>query len=779
MYLIDVVLPLPLFQTFYYLSNSLLIPGIRIIVPFKNTKLIGIVKSCEEIENFNSLPDFEYKYIEEIIDDEPILPYKLFPFLEWVSDYYLTPIGLVYKIALPSGVFTIPQKRIYLTQEGKKALKNGELPEIFSIVKKRGYSLKYFLKKTHIPLIRLKKYEKNGWIVLKTQFPKIKIPTEKFLKIKKDIEEPQNEILKYLKEKDGVPERILKKIFPKEEIKRLLEEGVLERIEVPKIRKILLPFEVPEKYELTTSQKKVLKDIEKLLKKRDFCPILLFGVTGSGKSLIYIELIKKILAEKKRVLVLVPEIALTTYMETFLIKYLGEKIALLHSGLSPQQKFSEWIKILKGDADIIIGTRSAIFAPVEKLGLIIVDEEHDPSYKEENLACKYNARDLALIRGKMEKIPVILGSATPSVKTYYLAKKGKYYLFTLKERPFTKIPQIKLIKNKKSALISEELKKEIKGALNKGKSVFLYLNRRGYAPLVRCQECQYLWECPNCGIPLTYHKEENALLCHYCDFQISSFTICPNCGGIKMKFYRAGTEKIEEEIKKLFPDVNVLRLDKDAIRTEKRLLEVLEKIYTTESKIIIGTQMGVHGHNFPEVNLVGVLKAEEGLFLPSYKAGERTFQLLIQASGRAGRKTEQGKVVFQTALPENYVIKHALAQDYESFYEEEIKMRKEHGFPPFKRLAIIRVEGIKEEKVREEILKIKDILKKLAENFKNLEILGPAPCPFRKLKGVYRWHIILKDTLYKNLNYILKRFLEVYKKSPLKLVIDIDPEEIL
>lgn len=785
MYLVDVILPLPLYQSFFYLSKDFLVPGIRVLAPFRNYFLIGIVKECSKITEEELSPEIDYRWIEETLDTLPLIPSSLFKFLEWVSQYYLTPIGLLYKIALPPGVFSLPQRKIYLTEKGKKAIEEGYLPEEFSLIKKKGYNLKYFIKKTGTSLKEIDKFKKEGWITIKAEFPQTKIPTESFIRLKNSIKIEERflekEIIKYLEKKTEVPEKILKKRFSSKEIKTLLEAEILEKVEYPRIRKIMISLEVPKEYKLTSLQKEVFEEIRNLIIQGGFKPALLYGVTGSGKSFIYIEIIKEILKNKKGVLVLVPEIALTTYMEMLLLNYFKERIALLHSGLSPSERLSEWMRILNDDADIVIGTRSAIFAPIKKLGLIIVDEEHDPSYKEENLACKYHARDLALIRGKLENIPVILGSATPSIKSFYFAKKGKYHLFTLKERPFASLPEIRFVESKPFKFISEELEKEMEKMLKRGKSIFLYLNRRGYAPLVECDECHYIWSCPNCGIPLTYHKEEKSLLCHYCNFEMTSLTICPQCRGFKMKFKKAGTEKIEEEIKKIFPQTEVIRIDRDAVNTEKRLLQVLEKLYKPEPKIIVGTQMGVHGHNFPEVDLVSILKAEEGLFLPHYKAGERTFQLLMQASGRAGRKREKGKVIFQSSIKDHYAIKYALEQNYEGFYEEEIKLRKKFLFPPFVRLVVIRIEGIKEEKVKEKCIEAKKYLENLflEMNIKHAEIMGPAPCPFRKLKGFYRWHIILKAKNYKPINNALLKFLINFKVTGLKLSIDIDPEDLL
>lgn len=771
MYLVEVILPLPVYKTFHYFSPNFLLPGIRVLVSFRKSKLIGIVKSCERVER----KEKNYKVIEETLDEKPMVNSFLIQFLEKVAEHYIVPIGIVYKIALPSGIFSLPPKRIYLTPEGEIALKKGFLPEEFVFIKKRGITLKSFLKKNpSLNLRKIKEYESRRWITLKVEYPKVKIPTEVFLRFKeKEINNLKLE--KFFKVSPQIPEKILLKEISKKELEKWIRDGVLERIEIPKFRKVTVPYVGEINYHLTQRQREVFEGIKNLVEKKNFQPILLFGVTGSGKSLIYLELIKEILSQNKRVMILVPEIALTSYMEMFILRHFKEEVALLHSALSPGERLSEWIRILEGQAKIVLGTRSAVFAPIEKLGLIIVDEEHDSSYKEEYLPCKYHARDLALLRAKIENLPIILGSATPSIKSFYLALQGKYQLFVLKERPWTNLPQTRLIENKEFKIISTELKREIEKTLEEGHSVFLYLNRRGYAPLVLCEECHYIWNCPNCGIPLTYHKDEEALLCHYCSFGLKSLRVCPNCGGIKIKFKRMGTERVEEEIKKIFKKVEIVRLDRDTINSEKRLSEILRKIYEDKPKIIVGTQAGVHGHNFPQVSLVGILRAEEGLFLPHYKASEKTFQLLIQACGRAGRGEKEGKVLFQTLLKDHYVIKYALNQDYESFFKEEIKLRQKFNFPPWVRMALVRLEGLKEDRVIKKITEIKKFL----ENFENLEILGPSPAPFKRLRGFYRWHLILKAKKYKFIHQALRELVKNFKISGIKMVIDLEPEEIL
>ncbi len=789
MYLINAVLPVPLYQTFDYISEEFIEPGIRVLLPFGHQKLIGIVKSYQKIESEKDLnPEIEYKYVEDQIDDFPICPSFLMNFLDWVSSYYLSPPGITYKIALPSGIFTPPKRYVFLTEKGKELLQKGELPEELKILKDKKYTLKFFQNKTGLKPHKIRKFVKDGILFIEKVFPEIKVPVESFVRLKtyeekKEFSEKEREIIEFIKTSGGeVWKKLLNQRYGSAVIKKLINKGILEEIKIPKTRKIPFQGNFKKEYQLTPSQGKVWEEIKTLLEKREFSPILLFGVTGSGKSLIYIEAIKHTLSQNKQVLVLVPEISLTTYMEAFLIHHFKSKIAVLHSGLSPGERLNEWLKILKDEAQIVIGTRSAVFAPLKNLGLIIVDEEHDSSYKEEGLSCKYHARDIAIQRAKMENIPIILGSATPDIKTFYFAKKGKYHLFTLKERPFSTLPEIRVVKFEGKNFLSQEFIKEMEKTLEEGKAVLVYLNRRGYAPVIKCKECGYIWTCPNCGIPLSFHKEEQEFLCHYCGFKLDKLYVCPECKGTKIKFLKFGTQRIEEEIKKIFPEVSVIRLDRDAVSTEKKLLQIMEKLYEKGPKVIVCTQMGIHGHNFPGVSLVGILRAEEGMFLPYYKASEKTFQLLIQACGRAGREKEKGKVIIQTSLDSHYVIKYALSQNYEKFFEEEIKLRKKFRFPPFSKLALIRIEHPSEKRVQESIKNVFDFLYKKrseqSEKIKDLQILGPSPCPFPKLRGYYRWHIILSSPKIKEIHLVLKELIE---KGPFKekIIIDINPEEII
>lgn len=780
MYLAQVLLPLPLPKGFDYLSDQYLLPGTRVVVPFGRQHLVGLIWQCFETSLEKLDPLLEYKEISEILEHFPLYPPRFFPLLEWVSNYYHTPLGIVLKMALPSGVFKIPERRVRLTTEGKKVLKGDiRLRSLFDSLQ-RGISLKGLIKKGRFKIKEVKEWERLGLVKIETIIPRTKIPVEVFYRLKvAPLEGSIDRLVAIFGENTEVPEVVLREKLKKGEIERFLKGGYLERVELPKTRRITFPTDFQVDYVLTSLQREVLNRLVRAYEEGSKKPFLLHGVTGSGKSLIYLELIKEVLKKGKRVLFLLPEIALTHYVERMLYECFKDKIAVLHSAITPTQKLSEWIKILEGRAQIVIGTRSAVFAPVENLGLIIVDEEHDSSYKEEQLPCKYHARDVAIVRGRHEGALVLLGSATPSVKSYFFARTDKYELLTLKERPFVTMPDIQLVPVKRFRWISEEVLKEIETTLVKGRSVFVYLNRRGYAPLVICEDCDYVWSCPNCGIPLTYHKSEERLLCHYCSFGLPTNLLCPHCKGNNYKFYRAGTERIEEELAKLFPEIEILRFDRDVVSSERKLKEVLDKLYDPNPKIIVGTQMGVHGHNFPQVNLVVVLRAEEGLFLPHYKAEERTFQLLLQAEGRAGRKDEKGRVLIQTNQKDHYVIKYALKQDYEGFFQEEILKRKRYGFPPFVRLAVFRFEGLNEESLRERLIELKNDMEecRTAKDLP-LEILGPSPAPIRKLRGLYRWQIIVKSISIKALH----QFLELYRRIDLRgirMTLDIDPEELL
>jgi len=788
-YLVEVLYPQPVAKSYHYLSKSSLQPGQRVLVRIRGSLTVGLVYKCEVLTLDKLSPNIKYKEIEEVLEDYPIYPESLFPFLERVANYYLTPLSLVLKAALPSGLFKVPTKRLCLTPYGRSLVLQREDLAILRILLDKELSLREFLRRASLSRNEIKKLESQGILNIKTKLSASRFSKERIVRVRKREELPP-ELKELFEETDELPYNLLVKKLNARKIKGFVKEGYLEIYEIPRLRKINLMAEDIVSHALTPLQQRVAEGIWEKVQSFTFQPILLYGITGSGKTLVYLELIKRVLAEGKNVLVLLPEIVLTSYMERQILRRFEGEVAVLHSALPPSQRLAEWMRILRGEARVVIGTRSAVFAPVENLGLIIVDEEHDPSYKEENFAPRYQARDVALMRGSLYGIPVLLGSGTPSVKSFYFAKKGKYHYFELLERPKTLPPEVKLVENRSFSLFTKEALAQIEKTLFAGKSVFVFLNRRGYAPLVRCEDCHYVFTCPNCELPLTYHLGDKALKCHHCFFEISSGILCSHCGSGYIKYLRAGTERVEEELKRHFPTFDIVRFDRDSAGSEKRLNELIGRLYSPHPKIIVSTQMGVHGHNFPRVSLVVVLRAEEGLLIPTYKSTERAFQLIMQALGRAGRKDERGTVLLQTAFPEHYVIKYALAQDYKGFFEEEIRRRKDFVYPPFVRLAVLKLSGVKEEKVVEvgEVL-WRELEKVRKERGLNCLVYPPAPAPLRKLRGLYRWHILIKSSRHEYLRELLSSGVLLsprasarglpFKIHGIKVELDLDPEDLM
>ena len=799
-YLVEVLYPQPVYKSYHYLSKSPLQPGQRVLVRIRSSRTVGLVYKCEVLALDKLSPNIKYKEIEEVLEDYPIYPESLFPFLQSVANYYLTPLSLVLKAALPSGLFKVPTKRLSLTSYGRSLVLQREDLASLRVLLDKELSLREILKRASLSRNEIKKLESQGILNIKTELPASRFSKERVVRVRKREGLPP-ELKELFEETEELPYSLLVKKLTSRKIKGFIKQGYLEVYEIPKLRKINLMAEDIVSHALTPLQERVAEGIWERVQSFTFQPILLYGITGSGKTLVYLELIKRVLAEGKNVLVLLPEIVLTSYMERQILRRFEGEVAVLHSALSPSQRLAEWMRVLRGEARVVVGTRSAVFAPVDNLGLIIVDEEHDPSYKEENFAPRYQARDVALMRGSLYGIPVLLGSGTPSVKSFYFAKKGKYHYFELLERPKTILPEVQLVENRSFSLFTKEALAEIEKTLEASKSVFVFLNRRGYAPLVRCEDCNSVFTCPNCELPLTYHLDDRALKCHHCFFEISSRILCPNCGSCYVKYLRAGTERVEEELKRLFPTFDIVRFDRDSAGSEKRLNELLERLYSPHPKIIVSTQMGVHGHNFPRVSLVVVLRAEEGLLIPTYNSAERAFQLIMQALGRAGRRDERGKVLLQSAFPEHYVVRYALAQDYKGFFEEEIRRRRDFVYPPFVRLAVLKLSCVKEEKVVEvgEAL-WRELEKVRKERGLNCVVYPPAPAPLRKLRGLYRWHILIKSSRHEYLRELLSSgvFLSprasfgssdlspralarglFVKNYGIKVELDLDPEDLM
>ncbi|EJO5347938.1 primosomal protein N' [Clostridium botulinum] len=515
---------------------------------------------------------------------------------------------------------------------------------------------------------------------------------------------------------------------------------------------------------------------------------LIHGVTGSGKTEIYMHLVKKLIQEGKDSIILVPEISLTPQMVERFKGRFGKDIAVFHSKLSDGERFDEWLRVKRGQVKVAIGARSAVFLPFKNLGAIIIDEEHESSYKSDSNP-KYNARDIAEFRCINEGCKIILGSATPSLETYYRSKNQIIDLITMKDRiEGASMPEIKIVDMREElmsgnkSIFSRELFKDISIRLENKEQIILFLNRRGFSTFVSCRQCGYVFKCKNCDISLTYHNRDSSLRCHYCGANIKIPKKCPKCNSKYVKYFGAGTEKVEKAIKKYFPEVRTLRMDLDTTRTKGAYENIYKTFKNGKADILIGTQMIAKGLDFENVTLVGVLAADMSLNLPDYRSGERTFQLITQVSGRAGRGKKKGKVLIQSYNPENYSITSAAEGDYSGFYNNEIKIRKDMNYPPFSKILLINLSSKYEQKLIKNTHKISIILKNILSKYDNLNMLGPCPSPLSKIKEMYRWQIILKGNVQTNIMKEIQKIVytsleQVY--NDIRVSIDINPNSLL
>ncbi|MDX1778527.1 MAG: primosomal protein N', partial [Thermodesulfobacteriota bacterium] len=511
-----------------------------------------------------------------------------------------------------------------------------------------------------------------------------------------------------------------------------------------------LPDKAPQP---NKEQQAIIETIKRGVDSGKYAPFLLHGVTGSGKTEIYLKVIEETLKLGREALVLVPEISLTPQLLNRFRSRFGDAIVLLHSRLSPGERYDGWRRIQKGMVKLAVGTRSAIYAPFEQLGIIIVDEEHDASYKQEE-KLRYNARDLALVRAQIDGAVVVLGSATPSLESYYNTQEGKLTLLTLAERVEGRpLPTIEVVDMKeehsnnkdKTRDLSSRMKEALKERITHNQQSLLFLNRRGFAPCIICWECGHVFGCPNCSVSLIHHQREKSLQCHYCSYEIPTPDLCPQCGGIRLQLVGWGTERLEEEVKSLLPEAHVERMDRDTTRGKWGHTKVLKRFTAAPKGVLIGTQMIAKGHDIPGVTLVGVISADSSLNFPDFRSSERTFQLLTQVAGRAGRGTIPGEVIIQTFNPHHYSIRASQQQSFSLFYEEEMKFREELKYPPFSRLINFKLEGTSKTKTAtcaERLGALAQALWKKGSRYqKEVEILGPSTSPWEKMKGKYRYQM--------------------------------------
>ncbi|MDH3348626.1 MAG: primosomal protein N' [Desulfobulbaceae bacterium] len=833
MNLYEVAVPAPIHYTLTYSHSSKIeesiLPGMRVLVPLGRRLVTGFVIQCFD---HDPEPDrgFSLKSIVECLDVQPVFPVELISLFRWLAEYYHHPIGEVIRTALPSDLQAVSGFRMTLTPVGKEAI-GAILEQDVDGFPAWGHRL---LTKGQLPSSTVASIRRNpvhrktvtgwtrkSWVILeavlvrreiKDKFENFILATEEFLEMMTEFpKEPEKVMIRlYPKLKkselktlahfwdicqredcNGVARRKLTVLYSGagKALGGLCKHGLLQIQERPVHRD---PFGEstsfhPRPSKMTPEQEEVLKRLSPVLLQRRFQPYLLHGVTGCGKTEVYMRAAEKVLEHGNTVLVLVPEIALSTQLESHFYSRFGDRLAVLHSALTPGQRHDQWQRILRGEARVVIGARSAVYAPIIDLGLIIVDEEHEPAYKQDD-GLRYNGRDLAVLRAKHAGCPVVLGSATPSVNSYQNTVSGKYELLTMAHRvhgrdlPKVRVIDLKKEKPPKGNFLSTPLLVALRKNLEQGGQSLLFVNRRGFAGFMLCGDCGHIIECKHCQVSLTLHKSAQNLVCHYCGYTISSKTVCPSCSSLDIVGMGIGSERIEAEVRSLFPTARIGRLDSDTATKRKDYLALLKAVRDEEIDILIGTQMIAKGLHFPNMTLVGVVWADSGLGIPDFRASERTYQLLSQVTGRAGRGERPGEVIIQTNQPLHYAVVCAQQHDYQTLFKTETDLRRSLGYPPFSKLINIRMKGSVEKNLNNVARTVGDFLRRSAGKEGKIEVLGPVPAPLAKIKNMYRWQILLKSE-FPSLLHALVDHLSAHQKTlyprSVSVSIDVDPENLM
>ena len=751
--------------------------GRRVLVPLgpKNIRKEGYIIDTSEI---TEVPEEKVKDIISFSDDFPLFDKKMLELAQWLSREH--SIGLVgaLKLIIPAGISM--KEKTYVRLKGDYSGLSADKKKICGEISRKGGLCQLSQLKDSEPVI--KELEKDGIVEV---FRALQEPVLKrnslFCALTEKGEESGEEILSaskrlktqlelflLIKERKELP---LREISSRSSLKGLKDKGLVRTFEKEVMRDAVLyekPEDVPEP-ELTSEQKTALDRILNEYEKDSKKPVLLFGVTGSGKTEVYIRLIERILSDGKQVILLVPEISLTPLMTRRIFSRFGDRVTITHSRMTAAERFDQWKKARSGKVSVIIGPRSAVFAPFDNLGGIIVDEEHEDAFHSENLPA-YDAKEIARFRCKQNNAVYLAGSATPSVETFFEAEQGNFLLCELTERVGGRpLPKMEIIDMRKElhegnkSMFGEALRSELKNCLDEGRQAMLFINRRGYASFVSCRNCGYVVKCGRCSVSMTLHANENVLLCHYCGSTMAIPKICPKCGSKYIKSFGTGTERVEEEIKKLFPEAKTLRMDADTTKGKYGHEKILSAFAQKKADILIGTQMIAKGHDFPMVSIVGIIAADLSLNTGDFRDGERTYRIITQAAGRAGRGEFPGKVFIQTYSPENYAVRIAAEGSYREFYRNEIMIRKTFCYPPFNNFFTIMLWGPDEKKIIKSIHEFYDIIKYY--NTKNeFQVLGPAPAYRSKIKDMHRWRVTLTgpdpERLKSFVYFVIRRFEE-------------------
>jgi len=800
----DVALPVPLDTAFTYRIPGGMQPvvGGRVLVPFRQQRMSGVVTALHD-----RAPKVQAKNILSVLDAAPVLDQQLIQLGKWIANYYLAPLGEVFRTMLPLAAEFKRTIGYRITSEGQMALHRAgtsgssararktpdeqlaEVRVLDYLVERETVREESLRAATRVSKSVLAGMVRKKWIAredLSDARDAVRTMKVALLKNAGKLNSNQQILIETLAAAGGrlAVETLQALDVPRTALGTLAKRGLVEIVDEPVeftvARTMTRPS--PLDFQFNSAQQNALKRIDENVRAGRFSGMLLHGVTGSGKTAVYLAAMRSVLEAGRSAILLVPEIGLTPAVAADLHHVFGDEVAILHSGLSDQERAEQWHRIKRGGARMVVGTRSAVFAPVSNLALMIVDEEQDSSYKQEETP-RYHARDVAVMRAKMAGAVVVLGSATPSLESYFNAKKNKYALLELQDRVENRpLPEVEIVDMRlefqetgKEQVVSRKLVEEIRQRLDRKEQAMVLLNRRGYSPVALCRACGNRMECRNCAIAMTHHKRTNRMVCHYCGFMAAVPKVCGECGSEYVYFLGTGSEKLEELLHGLFPQARIGRLDRDTVRGNEDFERALNALNEGELDLLVGTQMIAKGHDIHGVTLVGVVGADAALGFPDFRAAERTFQLLTQVAGRAGRGQTPGKVVLQTYFPDHYAVQYAAQHDFVGFYEKELRFRSWMHYPPYSALANVLVRSDK----LDEALRWSGILGKWFETTRHegIRVLGPAAAPIVRLKRDYRYHFVLKSASRGKLNAVLRSMLVYASQEKIprtQVIVDVD-----
>lgn len=797
----QIALPVPLDRTFTYLvpeglrSRELI--GCRALVPFGRRKHVGVVLSVDR-----TVPDFEVRPLAKLLDDSPVLSSELREIAEWVAKYYCTPVGEVFKAMLPLGGETHSKKMVSITAEGEAELSTRLVPstvdeEVLAALLRKPLTLQTLSRRIPGGADAVWRLRNRGLVAVEDVVAERDPTLSRGATLLVGPGDPaaaparpkaaERWLLDYLRRNPGSHDIRALAIEHSDAVpiaRRLSKLGAVE-LEV-----VHTPLQAKRRtmaLELNPAQRIALAKIQSAVDEGCFETFLLHGVTGSGKTEVYLRAIEDVLDRGRSALLLVPEIGLTPSVASEFYGRFGEQVAVLHSGLTELQRADQWRRIQSGKGRVVLGTRSAVFAPLRDLGLVVVDEEHDGSYKQGEAPPRYNARDVAIVRARSAKAAVVLGSATPGLETRRNAELGKYRHLSMPERILKRpLPSVRMVDMRREysevgreQLFSRVLRAAVQACLERGEQAMIFLNRRGFSTYVLCRACGTRVECPNCSVTLTYHKRERQLRCHFCDHGEPVPTVCGDCGREFLDFQGSGSEQVEDALGQAFPQARIARLDRDTVRGRNSFERILGSFKDGDCNLLVGTQMIAKGHDIPNVTLVCVVNADVGLGLPDFRAAERTFQVLTQVAGRAGRGEKPGEVLIQTMNPEHYAVELAARQDYDAFYARETAFRRDLWYPPFTSIALLLIRSAK---FQDALEMSRDLGRHLQPVPAGLRLLGPASAPVARLRTEYRFQFVVKSGSRNELARLLVRareYAQAQQWPATALTIDVDPLNFL